>query len=103
MRNRRVRRAAPTSEASARRRAARGAAPGTEPLVCHECSEVVVESAAGEKRYQIVGVDEADAAQGRISFVSPLARALLGRAAGDVVRLRTPRGDEELEVVAVEY
>jgi transcription elongation factor GreB len=66
-------------------------------------ARVVVESAAGERRYQIVGVDEADAAQGRISFVSPLARALLGRAAGDVVRVRTPRGDEELEVVAVEY
>jgi transcription elongation factor GreB len=66
-------------------------------------ARVVVEGAAGERRWQIVGVDEADAAQGRISFVSPLARALLGREAGDTVRVRTPRGDEELEVVAVEY
>ena len=54
-------------------------------------------------RYTIVGVDEADAAQERIAFVSPLARALLGRAAGDAVRLRAPRGDRELEIVAISY
>ena len=66
-------------------------------------ARVVVDGAAGERRYQIVGVDEADAAQGRISFVSPIARALLGRKAGETVRVRTPRGDEDLEVVAVGY
>jgi transcription elongation factor GreB len=64
---------------------------------------VTVAGGAGERRYQIVGVDEADAARGKLSFVSPLARALLGRTAGDVVRLRTPRGEEELEILAVEY
>jgi transcription elongation factor GreB len=57
----------------------------------------------GARRYRIVGVDEADAAQGRIAFVSPLARALLGRAIGDRVRLHAPRGDEELEIVAVDH
>jgi transcription elongation factor GreB len=49
-----------------------------------------------------VGVDEADAASGRVAFVAPLARALLGKRVGDAVTLRTPRGEEELEVVAIE-
>lgn len=64
---------------------------------------VTVTGDAGRRRYRIVGVDEADAAQGRIAFLAPLARALLGRAVGDRVRVRRPRGDEELEIVAVDY
>jgi transcription elongation factor GreB len=64
---------------------------------------VTVEGAAGVRSYRIVGVDEADAACGDIAFVSPLARALLGRAVGDAIRLRAPRGEEELEVLAVDY
>jgi transcription elongation factor GreB len=64
-------------------------------------AHVRVEGAEGERGYQIVGVDEADAGGGRIAFVSPLARALLGRRVGDVVRVRLPKGEEELEVVAV--
>jgi len=56
-----------------------------------------------ERVYRIVGVDEADPTQGCIAFSSPLARALLGRRAGDVATVRTPRGDEELEVLAVDY
>jgi len=55
------------------------------------------------RRIEIVGVDEADATRGRIAFVAPLARALLGRRPGDVVTFRTPRGEEELEVVSVTY
>ena len=51
----------------------------------------------------IVGVDEADAEAGRISWVAPVARALLGAKVGDVRRLRTPAGAEELEVVAIGY
>lgn len=64
-------------------------------------STVTVASERGERRYRIVGMDEADAAHGRIAFVAPLARALLGRVVGDVVRVRLPRGEEELEIVAV--
>jgi transcription elongation factor GreB len=65
---------------------------------------VTVEGEDGSaQRYQIVGVDEADAARGRIAFVSPLARALVGCSTGDAVRLRAPRGEEQLEIVAVEY
>lgn len=56
-----------------------------------------------QKHYQIVGVDEADAASGRISFLSPLARALLGLEVGDVVELTTPNGLQELEVIAIRY
>ncbi len=64
---------------------------------------MTVDGRGGPRRYQIVGVDEADAASGKIAFVSPLARALLGRSAGDTAHVRTPRGEEELEIVAVEY
>ncbi|HXX46951.1 MAG TPA: GreA/GreB family elongation factor [Myxococcota bacterium] len=64
---------------------------------------VTVSGALGERRYRIVGVDEADPASGRIAFTSPLARALIGRALGDEVRVRAPRGAETLEIVAVDY
>jgi transcription elongation factor GreB len=60
--------------------------------------------AGGEpRRLQIVGVDEADAAQGRVAFVSPIARAVLGAGVGDIVSVRTPRGEESVEIVAIEY
>lgn len=65
---------------------------------------VTVRDEAGKEReYRIVGVDEAKPAQGTIAFVSPLARALLGKKVGDVASVRTPRGDEELEIVRVDY
>ena len=66
-------------------------------------ANVTVRGESGVRRQRIVGVDEADAAHGRIAFVAPLARALLGRAVGDTILFRAPRGDEELEIVAVDY
>lgn len=54
-------------------------------------------------RYQIVGVDEANVREGRVAFVSPVARALLGRRVGELTAFRTPRGEEELEVVEIRY
>ena len=51
----------------------------------------------------IVGVDEAEAEAGRISWVAPVARALLGARVGDLRRLRTPAGVEEIEVVGISY
>ena len=51
----------------------------------------------------IVGVDEAEAEAGRIGWVAPVARALLGARVGDTRRVRTPTGTEELEVVAIRY
>jgi transcription elongation factor GreB len=56
-----------------------------------------------ERRYRLVGIDEADPAKGDVSWRSPLAAALLGAREGDVVTVRSPRGDEELEVVSVRY
>jgi transcription elongation factor GreB len=56
-----------------------------------------------DKTYQIVGVDETDFARGRISWVSPLARALLKAREGDTVRFQSPAGWREVEVLAVDY
>lgn len=56
-----------------------------------------------ESIYCIVGVDEADVGRGRISWVSPLARALLKLREGEVAMLRTPVGISELEVLSVIY
>jgi transcription elongation factor GreB len=57
----------------------------------------------GESIYRMVGVDETDFDQGRISWLSPLAKQLLGRRAGERVRFKTPSGEEELEILAVSY
>jgi|SRR6516225_2419763 transcription elongation factor GreB len=54
-------------------------------------------------RYRIVGVDETDVARGHISWVSPVADALLSAAAGDRVRAVLPSGDKELEILEVSY
>lgn len=56
-----------------------------------------------KRTYQIVGIDEIDAKQGLVSWLSPMAKALLNSKLGDVVTLKTPRGEEELEIIAVEY
>jgi transcription elongation factor GreB len=56
-----------------------------------------------EETYQIVGIDEADAGQGRISSASPLARALLSRRAGEKVRFQSPGGHSELTILSVHY
>ena len=56
-----------------------------------------------ERTLSIVGVDELDPAKGRVSWVSPVAKALMGAALGDVVTLRTPKGSEDLEIVAIRY
>ena len=56
-----------------------------------------------EVAYRIVGQDELDPAQGHISWISPLARALLGKGEGDVVKVGTPGGTEEYEIIAVSY
>ncbi|MCC7216385.1 MAG: transcription elongation factor GreB [Burkholderiales bacterium] len=58
----------------------------------------------GEQRtVSIVGVDEIDTARGYISWVSPMARALIKAREGDTVTLQTPAGAEELEIAAVRY
>ena len=65
---------------------------------------VTVMGGDGAKRtLSIVGIDETDTARGYISWISPMARALLRGREGDVVTLRTPAGVEELEIVEVAY
>ena len=56
-----------------------------------------------EKTYQIVGEDEADIKNGRISVQSPIARALIGKEEGDVVDVQTPGGHRGYEIVEVRY
>lgn len=65
---------------------------------------VTVENQEGKsKTFQIVGVDETNPSEGRISWISPLGKALLQADLGEVVTLQTPKGEEELEIVKVEY
>lgn len=65
---------------------------------------VEMTDAAGQTRtYRIVGPDETDAGQGRISIDSPLARALLNREVGEVVTAKLPGGEAEFEIVSVRY
>lgn len=56
-----------------------------------------------EKKYQIVGVDEADVKLGKVSIESPIARQLLGKKEGDVVTIRVPKGEIEYEVISIRY
>ena len=54
-------------------------------------------------KYKIVGEDEADASKGKISFASPLARQLIGKFEGDLLKVETPGGQTEYEIEKVEY
>ncbi|WP_395709038.1 transcription elongation factor GreB [Reyranella sp.] len=56
-----------------------------------------------ERTIKIVGVDEVDPGHGHVSWISPIARAVLKAHEGDVVRMRTPAGEEEIEIMKVEY
>lgn len=56
-----------------------------------------------ERTVRIMGVDEAESARGDVSWISPVARALLKARAGDEVKLQTPRGSEALEILDVSY
>ncbi len=59
---------------------------------------------SGQKAtYQIVGLDEADLKESKISITSPIARALIGKYAGDVVVVQAPAGEREYEVLEVRY
>ena len=63
----------------------------------------LVDSDGVENTYTIVGVDETDVARGRISWISPLARALIKSREGDSVRFQSPVGIREIEIVEVIY
>jgi transcription elongation factor GreB len=63
----------------------------------------VADADGNENTYTIVGVDEADVARGRISWISPLARALIKSREGDTVRFQSPLGIREIDIVEVIY
>lgn len=56
-----------------------------------------------EQTIRIVGKDEIDPSKGYISWVSPMAKAVRGKTIGDVVSVRTPKGEDEFEVVEIRY
>jgi len=56
-----------------------------------------------ERTIKIVGVDEVELDKGHVSWISPIAKALLKAEEGDVVKMRTPQGVDEIEVIKVEY
>lgn len=66
---------------------------------------VVLEDADSREKkvYQIVGPDESDIKSGKISVVSPIAKALIGKEAGDVIFVTTPKGQKEFEILSVQY
>jgi transcription elongation factor GreB len=65
---------------------------------------VTYQNETGEdKTVRIVGIDESEPALGKISWISPLASALLNKKTGDLTLFRSPKGEEELEILSVRY
>lgn len=56
-----------------------------------------------KKTVSIMGIDETEPGKGKISWISPLAKALLNQEVGDAVTFRSPKGEEELEILKIEY
>jgi transcription elongation factor GreB len=82
----------------------------TDPSVHHGRTQVFfgatvtyADAAGQERTVTILGIDEADSARGQVSWISPIARALLKAQEGDVVKLATPAGVQEIEVLEVRY
>ena len=65
--------------------------------------DLLEEGSQKEVTYQIVGDDEADIAQGKISISSPIARALIGKESGDVVEVKVPDGIRQYEILDIRY
>jgi transcription elongation factor GreB len=65
---------------------------------------VEIQDEAGERKtYYLVGPDESDPAKGKLSFQSPMGQALMKRRVGDVVVVKRPAGEIEIEIVALRY
>ncbi len=75
----------------------------TEKIVFGATVELLDVDSEEKRTYQIVGVDEADIKEGRLSIESPVARQLLNKSAGDVVTVRVPKGEVEYEILSVKY
>lgn len=79
--------------------------PGAQPRdqVFFGATVTYADAGGTERTISIVGTDEVDPARGRVSWVSPVAAALLKAREGDAVKLRTPGGMEELQVIEIRY
>lgn len=71
--------------------------------VCFGSTVTLRDEDGSEKRWMIVGEGESDSAEGTISWKSPVARAVLGKAIGQVVLVELPEDDKEIEIVALEF
>jgi len=76
---------------------------GTSSVKFGATVRVIDEDSEEESVFQIVGADESDIDNGRISITSPMARALIGKEAGDKIEVNAPSGSRFYEVVSVEY
>ena len=71
--------------------------------VCFGATVEVEDDAGGVRSFAIVGEDEADVEHGSVSWVSPLARALLGSGVGDTITWKRPSGDVDLKILSIRY
>lgn len=76
---------------------------GSNDQIFFGATVTVAEPGGNEAVYVIVGVDEADVSRGRISWISPLAQALIKSREGDVVRFQSPAGIREIDILEVRY
>lgn len=76
---------------------------GTPDIVRFGATVTIRENGGAESRYRIVGVDETDLDRNWVSWLSPIARALMQKKVGQRVPFKAPRGQKELEIVAIEY
>src|SRR5688572_17473180 len=77
--------------------------PGPTDVVRFGTTVTVREANGPEMRYRIVGVDETDLDRNWVSWLSPIARALMNARAGQRIQFKTPRGMRELEIAGIEY
>tara|TARA_S200000501_G_scaffold196818_1_gene185235 strand:- start:132 stop:605 length:474 start_codon:yes stop_codon:yes gene_type:complete len=77
--------------------------PVTGKVVFGATVTIAGEDSADESTYQIVGEDEADLKQGKISVLSPISRALIGKDSGDVASVNSPSGVKDYEIIKVEH
>ena len=77
--------------------------PATGKVIFGATVDLIEEETGDEVTYQIVGEDEADINEGKISVTSPIARALIGKQEGDIAEVQAPGGVKEYEIVEVQY
>lgn len=75
----------------------------SERIVFGATVEILDTDTEEKSTYQIVGVDEADVKKGKISIISPLARAMIGKKSGDLVNVQSPKGDKEYEIITFKF